>query len=68
MILKETLRKIVKSQRENLSLYGEGIGRDCIRNMDLNVTFALVLSGIRRCGKSTLLLQLTKITNGFYNF
>lgn len=68
MILKETLRKIVKSQRENLSLYDEGIGRECIHNMDLNVPFALVLSGIRRCGKSTLLLQLTKITNGFYYF
>lgn len=68
MIDKETLRKVVKSQREELSLFEQGIEREEINEIDLNLPLALVLSGIRRCGKSTLLRQLMKKVGGFYYF
>ena len=68
MILKENLRNIIKSQRENLALLEEGIGREALEQIDIKIPFALVLSGIRRCGKSTLLRQLMKKTRGFYYF
>ena len=68
MIDKETLRKAARLQREELSLFDKGIEREDISNIDLNVPFAIILSGIRRCGKSTLLLQLMKKIKGFYYF
>ncbi|MBI2451589.1 ATP-binding protein [Candidatus Pacearchaeota archaeon] len=68
MILKETLRKIVRSQKEELVLFEEGIERERLREIDLNIPFAIVLSGIRRSGKSTLLKQLMKKIKNFYYF
>ncbi|MBS3154901.1 ATP-binding protein [Candidatus Woesearchaeota archaeon] len=68
MIDKETLRKLVRLQREEISLFDSGIEREDILKLDLNVPFAVILSGIRRCGKSTLLLQLMKKIDGFYYF
>ncbi|MBI2530441.1 MAG: ATP-binding protein [Candidatus Diapherotrites archaeon] len=68
MLLKETLRGIVRSQRDSLSGADYGIVREKNRELDLKLPFAMILSGIRRCGKSTLLRQLIKKTNGFYYF
>ncbi|MBI2669013.1 ATP-binding protein [Candidatus Woesearchaeota archaeon] len=68
MIDKETLRKVVRLQREEIALFDSGIEREDVSSIDLNVPFALILSGIRRCGKSTLLLQLMKKLKGFYYF
>lgn len=68
MILKETLRSVVKSQREELSLFDRGIEREAYPPIQLNIPLALVLSGVRRCGKSTLLRQLMDKVNGFYYF
>lgn len=68
MILKENLRSIVKSQRDDLALLEEGIEREALKQIDIKIPFALVLSGIRRCGKSTLLRQLMKKVKGFYYF
>ena len=68
MILKEKLREIVKSQRIELSLFEKGIEREELKEIDVNIPFALVLSGIRRCGKSTLLRQLMSKTKNFYYF
>jgi|SRR3989344_200461 len=68
MIDKETLRRVVKLQRKELSLFEAGIEREDKNKIELNIPFAIVLSGIRRCGKSTLLRQLMKKVNGFYYF
>src|SRR3989338_2000930 len=68
MMLKENLKNIIKSQRENLALLEEGIEREALKQIDIKIPFALVLSGIRRCGKSTLLRQLMKKVGGFYYF
>ncbi len=55
MILKETLRQIVREQQEE----GEvGISRKLTNTISLHPSFAAVIMGIRRGGKSTLLRQL----------
>lgn len=68
MILKEALRNIVKSQMSDLSQLDEGTKRSKLAEIEPNKSFASVISGIRRCGKSTLLRQLMKKVKGFYYF
>ncbi|MBI3623576.1 ATP-binding protein [Candidatus Pacearchaeota archaeon] len=68
MMLKETLREIVKTQRNELYLFEKSIERESLKKMNVEIPFALVLSGIRRCGKSTLLRQLMKKARSFYYF
>ncbi len=68
MILKETLKKIVKSQLENLNSLELGIQREKLPEIDLNLPHATIISGIRRCGKSTLLHQLMKKNPNYFNF
>jgi hypothetical protein len=67
MLLKETLRAIARSQRDELESLDAGVERktDVI---DADVPFAVIISGVRRCGKSTLLRQLIKKRDGFYYF
>lgn len=66
MLLKEDLRRIVITQRGELSKLEYGVEREELENIDLAVPFAIVVSGIRRCGKSTLLRQVMKRTKNFY--
>ena len=68
MMLKETLREIVKSQRKGLEELETGVMREKLDEIDVNMPFALVISGVRRCGKSTLLLQLIKKRKNFHYF
>ena len=68
MILKETLRNIIKTQRDSLDLEELSVDREALKQIEVKIPFALVLSGIRRCGKSTLLKQIMKKVKGFYYF
>lgn len=68
MILKETLRAVARAQREELSLFEYGVEREKLKEIDIDITFALILSGIRRCGKSTLLRQIAQKVKNFYYF
>ncbi len=68
MILKETLRSVVKAQKEELAAMDEGITRKLLKEVNVKLPFAIVISGIRRCGKSTLLRQVTKQIKNFYYF
>ena len=70
MILRGTLLETVKSQKENLLNADRGIERDKLKDVQLTAGFASIITGIRRAGKSTLLLQLIqKITNfNYLNF
>lgn len=68
MILKETLKSIVEIQQRDLKFLNYGIPRILASDIDLTLPFAIILSGIRRCGKSTLLRQVMKATNGKYYF
>jgi len=68
VILKETLRSIVKRQRSELESLEYGIDRAVAARIDLKLPFAIILSGIRRCGKNTLLRQVMKATKNSYYF
>lgn len=68
MILKETLRAIVRAQKEELALFEYGIERESLKEIHIELPFATVISGIRRCGKSTLLRQIARQVKNFYYF
>ncbi len=66
MILKSELRKILRSQRDAIERRKPGVTRqDLVRVKPLH-NFAIIISGIRRCGKSTLLVQSMKREEEFY--
>lgn len=67
MILKETLRNIVQSQRKNI-LFEDSVEREALKLIDIKIPFVIVISGIRRSGKSTLLVQFMKKIKNFYYF
>ncbi|MDP1695722.1 MAG: ATP-binding protein [archaeon] len=58
MIAKETLKEIVISQRESLNKMDIGTSRE--KKTIIEESFALLITGIRRCGKSTFIHQLLK--------
>jgi len=66
MIRKEDLRTILLEQFQALKLDEASVHRTAIAGIDLNSRQALVITGVRRCGKSTLLRQLMHQTAGFY--
>lgn len=68
MILKDTLRNIVTSQRRDIDLSNTGIKREMLNEIDMQSPHVIILSGIRRCGKSTLLLQIMKSLDSYYFF
>jgi len=68
MILKDTLRQIIEAQQKDIKSLDYGVPRTVASNIDLTLPFAIIISGIRRCGKSTLLRQTMKATNGKYYF
>lgn len=66
MITKENLIKVIKDQREWLEKLERGIIRNKFNEIKLKESFSVVISGIRRCGKSTLLHQILKNQRKFY--
>jgi len=68
MLLKETLREIVHLQRDELKMLPIGVSREELAHIDLNNPFITIISGVRRCGKSTLLRQLMNQVSCFYYF
>lgn len=68
MVLKSTIKDIVTSQRDNLQKSDLGVIRDLLAEIDLDIPYVYTISGIRRCGKSTLLRQLIKKVKNYYYF
>jgi predicted AAA+ superfamily ATPase len=60
MILTTVLQQIIVAQRQNLKQIDTGLRREALQKLPDITTHALIVSGIRRCGKSTLLFQLLK--------
>jgi predicted AAA+ superfamily ATPase len=70
MILKETIIEILQQQEEKLKVKDAGIPRILAENIEIGGNLIIFISGIRRCGKSTLLHQIKKISNNscYFNF
>jgi len=58
MIQKEFLQEILKQQKESVSVNDAGMLRDGLDRLPDLDNYASIVSGVRRCGKSTLLYQL----------
>src|SRR3989344_8916863 len=72
MISKDILRQLVTKQKNELDLKFETIERDILKEVLqwLNDNRVIILTGVRRCGKSTLLKQLMSRTKqwSYINF
>ena len=67
MISRETLKQVITSQREFLDSSEQGTLREENRELKIEDSFALIITGVRRCGKSTFLHQvLKKQKKGYY--
>ncbi|UUX93237.1 ATP-binding protein [Methanoplanus endosymbiosus] len=66
MILKDELGRIAASQRSGIEHRSPGTSRESLKKIRPLENFAIVISGIRRCGKSTLLLQSMKGEDGYF--
>lgn len=60
MILQSTISDIIDSQLENFTKKETGLEREILNTLPIIPNFALVITGLRRCGKSTLLYQILK--------
>ena len=58
MIRQEQLALVINSQRNAFLNQESGFIRDALMHVPIADAFATIITGIRRCGKSTLLLQL----------
>jgi len=67
MIIKETLLEILKSQKKDFETSDNFIKRELMPDINLSARQAVVISGIRRTGKSTL-LRLIIQDIGSYNY
>jgi len=80
MITKSDLAAVINSQKERSGSSGNDLERDLLRTLPSDLSqHVLIISGIRRCGKSTLLKQMIYAgagksfylnfdTPGLYNF
>jgi predicted AAA+ superfamily ATPase len=60
MIQQETIRQVIEIQKGKLQTGSESLKRELLTTLPNLTSHALIISGIRRCGKSTLLLQILK--------
>jgi predicted AAA+ superfamily ATPase len=63
MILESAISKTIEQQEFRLTKKDTGLKRELIPAIKSLASHALIISGIRRCGKSTLLLQMMQSLN-----
>jgi len=70
MLLGERIKEIAQIQEKDFLSQEKGVKRDLLDIIEVNVPRAVIISGIRRCGKSTLLKQLMEKADkcNFFNF
>ena len=61
MILENVLAHVVEHQKNRLLAKDTGLKRELIPATQNLSSHALIISGVRRCGKSTLLMQMMKL-------
>lgn len=60
MIRQEQISLVIDSQRDTFLSQDSGLIRDVLDHIPIVDSYATIITGIRRCGKSTLLLQLLR--------
>ena len=60
MILESVIEHVVEQQKVRLTTQNTGLKRELIPATQSLSSHALIISGVRRCGKSTLLMQMIK--------
>ncbi|MCL2284515.1 MAG: ATP-binding protein [Fibromonadales bacterium] len=60
MLQKESIRQVIEAQKSRIRLNSGSLKRELLPILPNINTHALIISGIRRCGKSTLLLQMLR--------
>jgi predicted AAA+ superfamily ATPase len=60
MILESVLEFVIEQQKNRLKTKDTGLKREFMPAIQSLSSHALIISGIRRCGKSTLLMQMIK--------
>lgn len=71
MVLKSEIEKSLALQRLFLDKKEDGFKRKGLANLPINTGHILIITGVRRCGKSTLLQQISKELREefiFFNF
>ena len=71
MVLKSDIEKSLALQRLFLNKKQDGFKRKGLANLPINTGHILIITGVRRCGKSTLLQQISKELREefiFFNF
>lgn len=58
MILESAIAKVIEQQKNRLAMRDSGLKRELILATKSLSSHALIISGVRRCGKSTLLMQM----------
>ena len=58
MIQQSVLQKVIDSQKKKMFRLGTGLQREILPHIPILQSHALIVTGIRRCGKSTLLKQI----------
>lgn len=60
MVLQEEISLVIDSQKENFLEKNIGMAREDLDKVPHIDSFATIITGMRRCGKSTLLLQILR--------
>ena len=68
MILKDQLMEIIGLQRKEIESMDSGVEREILPEIDTRLPHAAIISGVRRCGKSTLMRQIMRKEKGYYYF
>jgi len=71
MVLKSEIEVAAKRQELLLKKKTTGLERNKLREIELSENYVLIITGIRRCGKSTLMHQISNqvnATKGWFNF
>ena len=60
MISNETLKEVILAQNNPIEKGDLEITRELRENINIEDSFALIITGVRRCGKSTFLNQIVQ--------
>jgi predicted AAA+ superfamily ATPase len=71
VVIKSAIENAVQTQEKSLSKKKDGHVREILNTLKIHPSHILIVTGIRRCGKSTLMQQICKHLNQpfvFFNF